>query len=194
MKLIYIPGQTPLDPDEIDGLIPQHITLQRELNEFEQQNITKAAAKYLSSNSKVDLTDPLVIKRIHREMFDDTWKWAGQFRTSIKTIGVFPEKIHGELKRVCDDLKYWLANKTYPIDEIAVRFHFRLVWIHLFPNGNGRHSRLIADIITYSNNLPPLTWGGGNLNIRGTARDAYIAALERADKHDFSDLLILSRK
>jgi fido (protein-threonine AMPylation protein) len=114
MKLTYIPGQTPLDPNEIDGLIPQHIALQRELNEFEQQNITKAAAKYLSPGIKINLADPLVIRRIHREMFDDTWAWAGQFRTTIKSIGVFPEKISEELKRCCDDLAYWLQNLWLP--------------------------------------------------------------------------------
>src|SRR3989338_1451150 len=192
MNLTYLPGKTPLDHNEMEGLIPEHIVLQRELNEFEQQNITKAVTKYYSPGAKINLADPLVIRRIHRDMFDDTWKWAGQFRTTIKSIGVFPEKISGELKRACDDLAFWLKNETYPLDETAVRFHFRLVWIHLFPNGNGRHARLIADILALSKRRSPFTWGGGNLNVSGAARAAYITALKQADKNDFSALLAMS--
>jgi len=192
MKFTESFGQTPIDPGETEGLIPQHITLQRELNEFEATNVAKAVRKYLTGKPKTDVSDPLIIKRIHRDMFDDTWAWAGKFRTTVKNLGVFPEKIHTELKRACDDLKYWIENESFSPDETAVRFHHRLVWIHLFPNGNGRHARLVADIFLHSKGIPLFSWGKSDVSWE-TTRKLYLEALKKADTNDYDELLRLAR-
>ncbi len=189
----YIAGQTPLDPNEIEGLIPDHVTLLSELNELEQVNITKAIRKYLMGRRKKwDLTDPLVLRNIHADMFSDVWKWSGKFRKTEKNIGVAPDQISSELKKACDDLKFWEKEKTFPIDEIAVRYHHRLVWIHPFPNGNGRFSRLAADIFLRKSGTVPFSWGG-NLSAEGQNRKQYLAALKSADGNDFSFLARIAR-
>lgn len=195
MKLIPLPGQTTLENNEWEGLIPKQIVLERELREFEMINISKAIAKYLSPRARqINLCDPLTIRQIHRDMFDDTWEWAGQFRKTGKIIGVPPEKIANELDRACRDLGQWLKEETYSIEEIAIRFHHRLLWIHLFPNGNGRHARLVADVLLHSREIPLFTWGSGNLNSGGPERMAYLSGLKKADIQNVSDLIALSRK
>ena len=189
----YISGQTPLDPNEIEGLIPEHIARLSELNELEQANITKAIRKYLNGRKKNwDITDPLVLRKIHLDMFSDVWNWAGKFRKTEKNIGVAPVNISSEFKKACGDLEFWHKNGTYPHEEIAVRIHHRLVSIHPFPNGNGRFSRLVADIYLRKQNCKPFTWGG-NLLSDGTHRKEYLEALKAADKKDFSALFKVAR-
>lgn len=189
----YISGQTPLDPNEIEGLIPSHITLLSELNELEQVNITDAIRKYLKGRTKNwDLSDPLLLKKIHNDMFSNVWEWAGTFRKTQKNIGVPPEQISSELKKTCDDLQYWENSKTFSVEEMAVRYHHRLVAVHPFPNGNGRFSRLMADILLRKYGLESLNWGG-NLNSDTEIRNRYLAALKRADRGDHSELLMIVR-
>lgn len=181
-------GQTHIDEDERANLIPQHIKFQQELDEFEAKNIERAAKKYLLGNKPWDLGDSQVLQKIHKDMFDRTWKWAGSYRRSGKTIGVDHWMISDEIKKACDDFRYWIENKTYSDTEIAVRFHFRLVKIHPFPNGNGRFARFVADIFIATKRLSPLTWGSGDLKKGGT-RNAYISALQKADNGNVSFLL-----
>lgn len=183
-------GQTPLPPDFYKDLIPQDIMLLDELNQYESRNITKAVAKYLhGSKTNWDLTDYAVILRLHKDMFDEVWRWAGKTRTKELNIGVQPAQIWEELKRLTDDLKYWLANKTFPPHETALRFHHRLVSIHPFANGNGRCSRLCADVLMMSLAEPPLNWG--SLGEDTAHRGQYIEALRSADQSDYSKLLKL---
>ena len=187
-------AETPLDPNEIEGLIPDHITLLSELNEFEQANITKAIRKYLKGRRKNwDLTDPLVLRKIHADMFSDVWTWAGKFRKTEKNIGVAPEQISSNLKDACDDLKTWEKANTYPLDEMAVRFHHRLVSIHPFPNGNGRFSRLLADILLRKHGASSFGWGG-NLGTSGENRKVYLNALRHADARDLTLLCKIARR
>ena len=149
----YAPGATPLDPDEANGLIPKHITTQGQLNEWEQMNILDAE-KWLRTQrfNIIQISTNAFIKKLHQRMFDQTWRWAGQFRKSNKNIGVDWLHIPVNLKVLMDDLCYQLENNIYPLDELAVRFHHRLVVIHPFANGNGRHARLMADILLLSQN------------------------------------------
>ena len=133
-------------------------------------------------------------KKIHKDMFDETWHWAGRYRKTMKNIGVLPEQISEEMKKACDDLAYWTEHKTYEPNEIAVRFHHRLVSIHPFPNGNGRFSRIVADIYLRSCGFSPLFWGGSDLNADGTGRKNYLSALRKADKGDISELLKVAIK
>lgn len=184
----YPDGATPLDPDEIDGLKRRHITTREELNRWEQENIQDAIA-WLQSRRKSDILREDFICRLHEKMFGKVWKWAGSFRRTDKNIGVQWTMVPVELKQLLDDTSYWIVNKTYPPGEIACRFHHKLVWIHLFPNGNGRHARMMADLLLEEVfKAAPFTWGGGNLADAGETRRLYIQALQAADQHDYSPL------
>ena len=144
----YIEGQTPLDDDEQEGLLITTITTRGELDEFEQLNIEEAIIWSLRRSFKLeDVFTESLIKTLHIKMYGNVWKWAGEFRKSNKNIGVDKFEISVELNKLLNDTIYWIENKVFEPDEIAIRFKHRLVSIHCFPNGNGRHSRLIADII-----------------------------------------------
>lgn len=182
-------GATPLDPDEAAALKPG-LTTGRELNAFEQANITQAVAWARKSRKlKSSLLSIDSIRLLHKRMFDDTWKWAGNFRTTGKNIGVEPYLIQSQLATLCGDGNYWLENKTFPIDICAIRFHHRLVSIHPFPNGNGRHSRLVADLLMIFSGKSPFTWGGASIDFEGNTRTNYLNALRSADKGNY-ELLI----
>ena len=122
-------------------------------------------------------------------MFGRVWHWAGTFRRSMKNIGIDAYRIPQELRQLMDDCRYWIEHKTYEPDEIAARFHHRLVSIHPFPNGNGRHARLAADRLLVAFGQPRFTWGRVNLVDANETRDSYIAALNAADRHDIGPLL-----
>ena len=189
MKFNYPEGATPLDPNEVEGLIPTHITTKAELDRWEQDNINEALA-WIEKRKPKDILNESFIKSLHRRMFCNVWKWAGKFRQSDKSIGVPWHRISIDLKLLCDDAKYWIEHQTFSEDEIAARFHHRLVFIHLFPNGNGRHARLIADILLeYVFNKPPFTWGKADLIKSGEDRKKYIESLIAADRKDYGLLL-----
>ena len=151
LVLEYADGQTPLDEDEKEGLKIKSITTQGELDEFEHLNIEKAVEWTIHTKLKPEriLTEKFV-KDLHKKMYGDVWKWAGNFRMTDKNIGIEWTQIGVELKCLIDDTRYWIENKTYSSEEIAIRFKHRIVAIHCFPNGNGRHSRMMADIIMES--------------------------------------------
>lgn len=189
MKFIYPEGATPLDPNEIEGLIPTNITTKAELDRWEQDNIIEAMT-WIKDHKPKNILNEAFIKSLHRRMFCDVWKWAGKFRQSDKNIGVPWHRIPIDLKQLCDDIDYWIENHIFSEDEIAARFHHRLVFIHLFPNGNGRHARLIADIfLEYFFNKSPFTWGKADLIISGDDRKKYIESLIAADKGEYELLL-----
>ena len=188
MKFTYPEGATPIDQDEAAGLIPDHITVQRELNEWESQNIRKAMSWSLS-RKRHDVLTLDYVKELHRRMFDETWTWAGTFRKSDKNIGVAWEQVAVEIHKLLDDARYWLEEKVYSLPETAVRLHYRMVAIHPFINGNGRHARLFADVFLYNHDYPRIDWGGAHLDSAGTVRERYISALRAADAGDFGPLL-----
>jgi len=195
LDLKYIEGQTPLDEDEKDGLLISSITTRGELDEFEQMNIEKAILWSLGKKWKPDyiLTEAFV-KKLHKNMFGAVWSWAGEFRKTNKNIGVDKYQIAIELKILLDDSRYWLDNKTYDDEEFAVRFKHRIVKIHCFANGNGRHSRLMADIIiSHIFNKPVFTWSTSNLNKKGDARSAYLKAIQQADDGEIVPLIDFAR-
>ena len=193
MDIDYPAGATPLDPDETDGLLLTHITTREELNHWEQLNIVEAEEWAFSRRHK-DLLSQLFICRLHTKMFSAVWKWAGQFRRSMKNIGVQPWQIGVEVNQLCQDTSAWIDSATYLPDEICIRFHHKMVWIHPFVNGNGRHARLLADLLARQVfNNEPFTWGRTDLVRPGEIRAAYITALQAADKQDFSLLLRFAR-
>ena len=150
-------GATPLTPEEREGLIPSHVTLRSELNELEQQNILEADA-WASLRRRDPVNEPFG-RNLHRRMFRDVWRWAGNYRTSDKSIGVEWPLIQPRLYEVLEQTRYWIENKTLLPDEIAVRFHHALVFVHPFPNGNGRWSRLMGDILVVKLGQKRFTWG-----------------------------------
>ena len=186
------PGATPLDPDELDGLVPTHISRRSELDEWEARNILKAET-WLHGRSRLDVLTLSFVKQLHKRMFDDTWKWAGTFRTTAKNIGVDPSQISVRTRDLCEDVKAQLASRQLPLDEIAAMFHHRLVSIHPFANGNGQHARLMTDVLLLKNGAERFTWGSGDLNDDNEIRKRYIEALRAVDNHDYKPLLSFVR-
>jgi Fic-DOC domain mobile mystery protein B len=182
---------TPLTPEERRGLIPAHIAYRSELNEAEQENIGRAQDWALGRRR--DLLTEKFIKDLHRHMLGDVWRWAGKFRTSERNLGIPYYEIPVALRQLLDDTRVWIEQKSYPPEEIAVRFHHRLVQIHAFPNGNGRHARLMADLLVMSLGGERFSWGSANLQDAGALRRRYIAALQAADDHDLGLLMAFAR-
>ena len=194
MKFEYEIGQTPIDANEAEGLILP-ITTQAELNQVEEQNIV-AGRKWVLSKRILNRFDPFSsadIFELHKRMLGDVWKWAGTIRLRDKNIGVPFYEIRTRLKDALDDARYWMEEKTYDVEEIAIRVHHRLVKIHLFANGNGRHARMIADVIVVKKERQPLTWGSAMSRDAKQLRTEYIAALKKADEGDYTDLLRFCR-
>lgn len=191
----YIEGQTPLDEDEKRDLIPTLIT-REDLDAFEQENILEAR-KWIMQKSvlaKQDIFTEKFILNLHKRMYGHVWKWAGTYRKSNKNIGIEYYLVPTELRQLLDDATYWLEHATYSVTDLAVIFHHRLVKIHLFPNGNGRHARLCADVIVAKYGGDKLTWGGNSdLTKPDDIRKAYIAALREADAGNYEPLLAFAR-
>ena len=178
-------------PQERDQLIPTHVTLRGELNELEQQNIGDADAWAFAR--KRNVLDEGFLRGLHRRMFNRVWRWAGQYRTTERNLGVAPYLIQPELLQAIGDARYWVEQQSYAPDALAVRFHHRAVFVHPFANGNGRWSRLAADLLIVRLGQPRFTWGGADLQAAGNARQVYIDALHKADHHDLSPLIAFAR-
>ena len=191
LELQYKDGQTPLVEEEKEGLKIKSISTQGELDEFEQLNIEKAIewTIHTNLNSERILTEKF-IKDLHKKMYGDVWKWAGEFRKTHKNIGINWTQIGIELKNLIDDTKYWIEHKTFSPEEIAIRFKHRIVAIHCFPNGNGRHSRMMADIIIESIfGKEIFCWHKSNMVKADETRKAYIKALREADHGNITPLI-----
>jgi Fic-DOC domain mobile mystery protein B len=188
MKIMDVPeGATSLDLDELAGLKHKHVTTRDELNHLEQANI-QSGLQWITKSRKKDILNETFVRELHRRLFGDVWRWAGTFRTTEKNIGVDPREIPVQLRMLLDDVRYWVENNTYPYTEIAMRFHHRLVWIHLFPNGNGRHARIMVDAVLQKVfDAQSIDWAGGHdLHTMGIRRKEYIAALRAADQGDYA--------
>jgi Fic-DOC domain mobile mystery protein B len=186
---------TPLQAEEREQLLQSWITSRSDLNIAEEENIIDGAAwaRGRRRRKPVDtLTTDFVIM-LHKRMFGDVWKWAGTYHTTARNIGVDAYRVGTDVAQLLSDVSYWMENETYPPDEIAVRFHHRLVAIHPFPNGNGRHARLMADLLIEQLGGVSFTWGGGSLADISELRRRYIVALRAADSHDMSPLLAFAR-
>ena len=194
MEFQYAPGATPLDPDEAAGVVPSHITTQADLNAWEQANILQAV-RWIARQKKRALLTEGFVRDLHRRMFDQTWKWAGTFRQSNKNIGVDWTQVAVKLRNLLDNTRFQIDHKVFEPDELVVRFHHQLVWVHAFPNGNGRHARLMADVLAQQLGRPRMTWGGADVELvsMGTVRDRYLRALREADQGQWSALIAFAR-
>ena len=195
LELEYEDGQTPLNEEEKEGLLIKSITTHDELNEHEQLNIEEAIKWLLAARLKKEkiLTEEF-IKKLHKKMFGRVWAWAGEFRRSEKNIGVKWINIKVDLKALINDTNYWIDNAVYSPDEIAIRFKHRLVNIHCFPNGNGRHSRIMADIIIESIFEKEIfSWNQSNMVKANDTRRAYISAIREGEKGNIVPLIDFAR-
>lgn len=195
LTLEYIDGQTPLDEEEKEGLLIPAIATRGELDEYEQQNIEQSIQWSMGKLFKPEVIfTEAFIRNLHKRMYGNVWDWAGDFRKTNKNLGVDKWQIPTELNNLLDDARYWYENQTYPPNEIAIRFKHRMVSIHCFPNGNGRHSRLMADLIIEKiYRQPVFSWGAAKLSCEGDSRTAYLKAIKTADAGDYSLLLVFAR-
>jgi Fic-DOC domain mobile mystery protein B len=187
---------TPLQPHDRQGLRQSWITSRHDLNEAEEANIAKgfAWARGRRSLKPDDILTTDFVRTLHKQMFGDVWSWAGDFRTRDVNIGnVQAHRIHVDLPAMLNDVKYWTDHQTFEPDEIAVRLHHRLTEIHPFPNGNGRHARLMADLFVQQLGGQPFSWGSGSLKIVGELRNRYLEALKMADNHDIQPVIEFAR-
>lgn len=187
----YPDGATPLDPDELQGLKFKHIQIRAELDQMEQVNI-QSGLMWLDRQKSPDVLSIQFCLKLHKRLLGEVWQWAGTFRQTEKNIGIDPVNISTELYKLLDDVKAWLEFNTYEPREAALRFHHRLVFIHLFANGNGRHARIMADtLLKTMYHCQGLNWAGHDLLHTGIQRKNYISALRQADRHDMQALLAL---
>lgn len=185
---------TPLTLEEQRGLIPTWVTTRADLNVAEEENILKgltwAQARRIQP---ADIASEKFALALHENMFGEVWDWAGLYRRSDKNLGCAWWQVPVECKALFDNFRYWIENKTFPVDELAVKLHHELVSIHPFPNGNGRHSRMMGDIMLEKMGGKPFTWGRGSLTAEGDLRRAYIDALHEADAHNLEPLMKFAR-
>lgn len=194
MEFVYAPGQTPIDPDEAAGLLPKHVITQAELNAWEQVNIYNGQQWALRSIKKRPVLEEGFVRELHKRMFNKTWSWAGTFRNTDKTIGEPWEQVGPLLNQLLGNVQWQVDHQAASPDETAVRFHRDLVWIHPFPNGNGRHARMMSDLLAIQLGRERFTWGGNsNLGNPGETRAQYIAALKAADAGDYGVLMHFAR-
>jgi len=190
-------GATPIDEDEAEGLIQSHVSTQGELDELEEANIQQAVAwamkRAITGRNRRDVLTEKFLYDLHKQMFGSVWEWAGRVRLTNKNIGVDKFRIRTEVRDLIEDARHWREHNICDLDEIAVRFHHRLVAIHPFPNGNGRHARMMADLIAQQAGRPPFSWGGASLTKTSELRSNYIGALRAADDGDIRPLLDFAR-
>lgn len=188
-----IADATPLD--DISGLkldTSKPYTMD-EIYLYEAKNITKATLKYLSlvPDKKLAPFSFEWLLLLHKEMFGEVWEWAGKLRQVELSIGVKAYLVSTEIKKLVDDLEFWEQNKSFDVIETASRIHHRAVQIHPFLNGNGRWSRMLANIYLKQNGLQPTKWNENLLSKENLDRDDYIKALKKADDGDYRDLIKL---
>lgn len=197
LNLDHIPGQTLIEEEEREGLKIASISTNGELDEFEQQNIEQAILWTIGRKiTSEKLLSEVFVKEFHARMFGEVWSWAGKFRNTEKNIGIESWKIPTELRVLLDDVKFWIENNSFPEDEIAIKFKHRIVSIHCFPNGNGRHSRLMADLIVEKVfRRTVFSWGQRNANLSNVSdlRTEYLSALKKADLSNFDKLIKFAR-
>ncbi len=184
-------GHTELFEEDRLGLIPTYIATRGELFDAEQRNIAQALLR--REPAAAALLDDAYLRRLHKAMFNQVWNWAGRYRIRETNIGIAPERISSEMRNLVEDTKAWVEYGTFGPDEIAVRFHHRLVAIHAFPNGNGRHGRVAADYLVTSLNGEPFSWGARLDVDTDELRTAYLSALRRGDDGEVAELLIFAR-
>ncbi len=105
-------------------------------------------------------------------------------------IGIDWMQIPEQVRNACEDAKLWVSDAVFEPRELAIRLHHRLVFIHPFANGNGRHARLVADLLLIKHfKLERLPWGNRDLVSSGEVRNRYLESLRAADRGSFDALI-----
>jgi Fic-DOC domain mobile mystery protein B len=190
-------GATPIEEQDLDGLIPDFVTTRADLNQVEFENVL-AAFPWAQRQARLLGVDGVLdygfMVALHRRMFGDVWRWAGTQRWRITNIGVEPHLIVAQSRLLFDDARFWHTRQVFAPDELAARVHCRLVSVHPFQNGNGRCTRMMADLYLTAIGAKPFSWVGGGLDVEGSSRAAYIAALVRAaSTGEYADLVRFAR-
>jgi Fic-DOC domain mobile mystery protein B len=187
-------GATPLTEEQPQGLRPTWIATRSDLNDAEAQNILDGMLKWQRRPRRLDgLLDDKVIRDLHRDLFGDVWSWAGAYRRTDVNIGVSWYEVPTRVRDLTEDAKCWFADAGVTTDTAACWLHHRLVQIHPFPNGNGRHAREFTNLVLGSVGAAPFTWGRSHLGGVGDVRTRYLEALRAADEHDHELLLVFVR-
>lgn len=189
-------GATPIEAEDLEGLIPAFVATRADINVVEFESISRAlpwARREAVRRGPIELLDVGFLFELHRRMFSDVWRWAGQQRRRESNIGVAPHQIVTDTRITLDDARFWHEHETFPLDERAARLHFRLVAIHPFRNGNGRCTRLFADLYLEACGESVFTWGRGRLDVTGATRRTYLEAIMAAHGHDFAPLISFAR-
>ncbi len=180
-------GQTPLDPDEADGLIPRWVATRGDLDQVESTNIDRSYAwAAMALRRREQVASDAFLRGLHHAMFGQVWQWAGRYRLTERNIGIAPHDICMQLRQLFDDTAAWREYRSYALAEQAYRLHHRLTWIHPFPNGNGRCARLMADHYLVQHGGTPFTWG--RTLHAGDVRRRYLQAIRAADAGDYAPL------
>ena len=179
-------GGTPLTAGETAGLIPTFVATRADLNLVEQANIAAGrrwAARARAASTVEGILDDGFVRQLHRQMYSQVWRWAGQYRTSERNIGIDPARIAVALRDLVANARYWVApDAGWITSELAcLRVHHQFVAIHPFPNGNGRHARAYADLLMRTLDGEPFSWGAAGIQGPGPTRQAYLDALRAAD-------------
>ena len=186
---------TPLDPEEAHGLRLSFITTRADLNEAEALNLEQGLLWARSRAGRTDILSERFLRELHQQMFGNVWRWAGKYRRTDKNIGISWWEVPSAVKLLLDDARVWrsMIGSSWSVDELCGHLHHRLVSIHPFPNGNGRHSRAMSDLLAVSLGAHRYSWGRTNLAEDGDVRRRYIAALRRADNNDIGPLIEFMR-
>ncbi|MBT3984304.1 MAG: mobile mystery protein B [Bacteriovoracaceae bacterium] len=176
-------GQTPVDESIRKDLIPDHINDMTELYESEIENI--ALGIEWAKTTKKNHRDYFTWLEVHKHMFNDVWKFAGNTRKVELNNPDFlmPYEILPQLKDLQENLIFWLENKTFDDRELMARVHERLLTIHPFKDGNGRWARLLVNMICEKQNIEVPSWGK-EIKEDDKRRSIYISAVKKARKDD----------
>ncbi len=185
-------GATPLGPDERADLLLTHVETREELNELENANILQGIS-WLSSLPALTVDELLSMaffEELHKRLLGEVWAWAGSYRTRELNIGCDPFHIRTNLFNLLEDIKCWIEFNHFDSLELSARIQHRLVLIHPFPNGNGRHSRIFTDCVRgMILEKPTLRWAEGNLDQQTEEREQYISSLRQADRGDYQTFI-----
>lgn len=183
-----IAGRTSLTVQDLQGLKLPFVKTRAQLSAVEGPNIVSGKQATLTSRkSRVpNMLSVEYLRELHSRMFNDVWDWAAQI-PSTELQNEFAASVPGIRPQLsilyADAIEYWLNDKRMTPEEFAVRVHHRVVKIHPFRNGNGRHSRLLADLLLSENfGLETFTWGGSaQLGAGDLYRQPYLEGLKAAD-------------
>ena len=183
-------GETPIPGDELAALVPHVIdTLAAPITRADIYDLesavlqdvteTQLAAALDGSLTLDDLLNDYFLRDLHTQLYGDIWMWAGRWRQYEVNIGVAPEHIAVELRSAMGNIGYrWERAADWTPRELGVAVHAEAVRVHPFTDGNGRTTRLLADLVFIAAQDPAELQYDWNIDKRG-----YIEHLREFDRH-----------